>query len=96
MLAIGRGLVAEPRLLLIDEVTLGLAPKAADEIFEALERIAASGVAMVLVEQNVHRALALADRAYLLDHGRIVLERAAHELGEAEIADVYLKSGVRV
>ncbi|MBV9338040.1 MAG: ATP-binding cassette domain-containing protein [Solirubrobacterales bacterium] len=95
MLAIGRALMAQPRLLVLDEVTLGLSPKAADEIFEALERIAATGVAMVLVEQNVHRSLALADRAYVIDHGRIALEGAAHELGEAQIGDVYLSNGAR-
>ena len=89
MLAIARALMTAPRLLLLDEVTLGLSPKAADGIYAALERIATSGVAMVLVEQSVHRSLSLANRAYVLDQGRVVFDGNAHELDESRVADMY-------
>jgi len=95
MLAIGRALMSGPRLLVLDEVTLGLSPKAADEIYAALTRIAATGVAMVLIEQNVHRSLAVAHRACVLDHGRIVLQGAAGELQEGEVAELYFGAAGR-
>jgi ABC-type branched-subunit amino acid transport system ATPase component len=93
MLAIGRALMGSPRLLVLDEVTLGLAPKAADEIYAALIEIAATGVAMVLIEQSVQRALAVADRAYVVSHGRIELEAEAGRIDQAEIADLYFGDG---
>jgi branched-chain amino acid transport system ATP-binding protein len=71
MLAIGRALMAGPRVVLCDEVSLGLAPIMVDALYEALERIRADGVSIVLVEQNVHRCLDLADRAYVLMRGRL-------------------------
>jgi len=71
MLAIGRALMARPRLLLMDEPSLGLAPVVVEEVFEAIRAINAQGVSVVLVEQDVERALAVADRAYLLAEGRI-------------------------
>jgi branched-chain amino acid transport system ATP-binding protein len=74
MLAIGRALMAAPRLLLMDEPSLGLAPVIVDEVFEAIRTINATGVSVLLVEQNVQRALELASRGYLLSEGRIVLE----------------------
>lgn len=80
MLAIGRALMGQPSLLLLDEPSLGVAPVLAHEIFRTLERIRAEGVSILLVEQNVVRSLELADRAYVLESGRIVLEGDAKEL----------------
>jgi len=73
MCAIGRGLMARPRLLLLDEPALGLAPKLVHEVFGALKRIREQGVTILLVEQNVPHALALADRAYVLETGRVTI-----------------------
>ena len=72
--AIGRALMSRPRLLLLDEPFIGVAPKIIAEIIEALRRIAEGGVTMLLVEQNVHRALDFTSRAYVIENGRTVLE----------------------
>ena len=72
MVAIGRALMARPRLLLLDEPSLGLAPAVVDQMFEIIRAIHDEGVAILLVEQNVARALEIADRAYVLEEGRIV------------------------
>lgn len=80
MCAIGRGLMAQPRLLLLDEPALGLAPLLVREVFAALARIRETGVTLVLVEQNVSHALTLADRAYVLETGRITLSGPCAEL----------------
>ncbi|MBI5166753.1 MAG: ABC transporter ATP-binding protein [candidate division NC10 bacterium] len=82
MLAIGRGLMARPKLLLLDEPSLGLAPILVKEIFETIKAISREGVTLLLVEQNVQQALGLANRAYVLENGRIVLEGAGKELLE--------------
>lgn len=71
MVAIGRALMSAPQLLLLDEPSLGLAPIVVQEVFAALSRISASGLTIVIVEQNAHATLALADRAYLLEAGRV-------------------------
>lgn len=71
MLAIGRALMSQPRLLVCDEISLGLAPVAVDTLYEALLKIRDRGVAVVLIEQNVHRSLAVADRVYVLERGRV-------------------------
>jgi len=80
MLAIGRGLMAEPRLLILDEPSLGLSPRLVEELFTLIARIHAEGLAILLVEQNVVQSLALASRAYILEQGEIVLSGAAAEL----------------
>jgi branched-chain amino acid transport system ATP-binding protein len=80
MLAIGRGLMAEPRLLILDEPSLGLSPLLVEELFELIRKIHAEGVALLLVEQNVVQSLEVAQRAYILDNGRFVLEGSAEEI----------------
>jgi len=84
MVAIGRALMARPRLLLLDEPSLGLAPVVVDEVFDALQQITRTGVAVLLVEQDVERALAAADRGYLLIEGRIVASGPAAALRETD------------
>jgi branched-chain amino acid transport system ATP-binding protein len=82
MAAVGRALMARPRILLMDEPSLGLAPVIVDEVFQVIESIRSQGVSVVLVEQNVSRALAISSRAYLLAEGRIVIEGKASDLAE--------------
>src|SRR4051812_2823784 len=91
MVAIGRALMAEPRLLLLDEPSLGLAPLIVAALFETIRTIAASGVTMLLVEQNVGLALEVATRAYVLEEGRIAAAGSPAELrGRPEIRRAYL------
>ena len=80
MLAIARGLLAKPRLLLLDEPSLGLAPQMVDEVFAAIEEIHKEGTTILLVEQNALRALAIADRAYVIETGQILLTGSGDEL----------------
>lgn len=80
MLAIGRALMSKPRLLLLDEPSLGLAPIIIQQIFEIIERLRARGMTIFLVEQNANQALKLADRGYVLETGRVVLEGSGQEL----------------
>jgi len=82
LLAIGRGLMQRPALLMLDEPSVGLAPRMVAVVFELVARIRAAGVSVLLVEQNVRQALALADRGYVLENGRIVLAGAGAELAE--------------
>ena len=84
MLAIGRALMAKPRLLLMDEPSLGLAPVIVDEVFDVIEVINASGVGVLLVEQNVQRALDISHRGYLIAEGRIVGSGSAQELADSD------------
>ena len=79
-LALARALVSEPRVLLVDELSLGLAPLIVDELFEALRALAADGVTIVLVEQSADRAATLADRAYFLERGAVAFEGSPHDL----------------
>jgi branched-chain amino acid transport system ATP-binding protein len=91
MLAIGRGLMAEPRLLILDEPSLGLSPLLVEEMFALIGRLHRDGLAILLVEQNVVQSLALAQRAYVLENGRIVLAGPAAELREdPELKRAYL------
>lgn len=82
MVAIGRGLMAQPKLLMLDEPSLGLAPLLMKDIFGTVRKIADQGTTVVLVEQDVKNSLSLSDRAYILEHGRTVMEGAAQELLE--------------
>ena len=91
MLAIGRALMSRPRLLLLEEPSMGLAPLLVKEIFSIIKDINASGTTVLLVEQNANMALHIAHRAYVLETGRIVLEGPAHELANNEaIKKAYL------
>jgi branched-chain amino acid transport system ATP-binding protein len=80
MLAVARALMAKPRLLILDEPSLGLAPMLVEHIFEVIEQLKSEGLTILLVEQNVHHALDLADRAYIMESGRIRLEGASADL----------------
>jgi branched-chain amino acid transport system ATP-binding protein len=80
MLAVGRALMSRPRLLLLDEPSLGLAPLLVREIFNVIKRIRERGVTVLLVEQNAHMSLAIADRAYVLETGRIIMNGPAKEI----------------
>ena len=82
MVAIGRGLMAKPRILMLDEPSLGLAPILIKNIFDTVQEIARQGTTVVLVEQDVKHSLSLSDRGYVLEHGRIALEGPAAELLE--------------
>ena len=91
MLSIGRALMARPRMLLMDEPSMGLSPLLVQEIFSIIREIHASGTTVLLVEQNAHMALKVADRACVLETGRIVREGAAGELlGDAAVKRAYL------
>lgn len=91
MVAIGRGLMAEPKYLLLDEPSLGLAPRIVSETFEIIRAIARTGVTILLVEQAVTNALAIADYAYVLETGRLVTSGPAHSIREDEhVKQAYL------
>ncbi|GLR90216.1 ABC transporter ATP-binding protein [Bradyrhizobium iriomotense] len=91
MLAIGRALMARPRLLLLDEPSLGLAPRLAEEVYERVRQIADSGLTILVVEQNTVLALSVADRAYVLETGRIVLQGTADDLKQnTRVREAYL------
>jgi branched-chain amino acid transport system ATP-binding protein len=91
MLAIGRALMSRPKLILLDEPSLGLAPKFVQEVFNAIQSINSEGVGVMLIEQNAKKALEIADYGYVLEHGRIVLEGTGAELRENEnVKELYL------
>jgi branched-chain amino acid transport system ATP-binding protein len=91
MVAIGRALMARPRLLLLDEPSLGLAPSVVADVFHAIEAIHDEGVSILLVEQNVAMALEVANRAYVLEDGRIVAEGKPADLtAQSRIREAYL------
>jgi branched-chain amino acid transport system ATP-binding protein len=90
MLALARAYVAQPRTVLLDEVSMGLAPKVVDEIFEYLRRLAAEGLSLLVVEQYVSRALELADYVYILQRGRIRFAGEPAEVRDETVLDSYL------
>jgi len=91
--AIGRALMTNPRLILLDEVSLGLAPLAVDAVYESLARLIATGATVVLVEQDLGRGLGIADRVVCLLEGRVVLEGAAAELTRERVTEAYFGLG---
>ena len=84
MLAIGRGLMSDPRLMMIDEMSLGLAPIVINEIFKTLKTIRETGVTILFVEQNVRKSIQESNRAYILENGRVALSGLSSELSEEE------------
>jgi branched-chain amino acid transport system ATP-binding protein len=84
MLAIGRGLMSNPRLMLLDEMSLGLAPIILVELYKALNEIIEAGITVLFVEQNVRRSLEEADRAYIMERGRVALSGQVEDLREEE------------
>ena len=91
MLAIGRALMGGPRLLLLDEPSLGLSPLITDQVFEALRRLNGSGLTILLVEQNAHRALQATQRAYLLEHGELAFQgKSADLINDEKVIAHYL------
>ncbi|WDZ94747.1 ABC transporter ATP-binding protein [Herbaspirillum sp. WKF16] len=94
MLAIGRALMSRPRLLLLDEPTLGLAPLVIAQIFDIIRTIRESGVTVFLVEQNANKALGVADRGYVLENGHVVLsDTGANLLANSDVRKAYLGHG---
>ncbi|MCY1347348.1 High-affinity branched-chain amino acid transport ATP-binding protein LivF [compost metagenome] len=91
MLAIGRALMSKPKLLLLDEPSLGLAPIIIQQIFDIIEQLRKDGVTIFLVEQNANQALKLADRGYVLENGRIVMQGSGDDLlNDPKVRDAYL------
>jgi len=96
MLAIARGLMSKPKILLLDEPSMGLAPKIVQDIFRIILRLRDEGTTIFLVEQNAQKALEIADRGYVIETGRIVFEGKSEELlGNREIVRAYLGRGYR-
>jgi branched-chain amino acid transport system ATP-binding protein len=95
MLALARSLARRCRVLLVDELSLGLAPLVVDRLLRALRSAADEGMGVLLVEQHVHKALAVADRILVMTRGQVALEGTARDLGERldEIQDAYLRFG---
>jgi len=94
MLSVGRALMAEPKLLLLDEPSLGLSPKFIDVILEVILKLVKSGISILLAEQNAMAALGIANRAYVLELGHVVLDGDAKQLAKSEkVRDVYLGTG---
>ncbi len=91
MLAVARGIMADPRILMFDELSLGLSPVLTISLFETLRKLKAEGLTMLLVEQNVHMALAVSDYAFVLSEGRVTIEGEAGALAQnAEVRKAYL------
>ncbi|OWW19266.1 hypothetical protein AYR66_06885 [Noviherbaspirillum denitrificans] len=94
MLAIGRALMSRPRLVLFDEISLGLAPIMMDRLYEALAELRAAGLTMVIVEQDVERALDLADEVHVMEHGRFALSGTAKTIrDDPMLRHLYIGTG---
>ena len=89
MVAMGRGLMAKPRILLIDEPSLGLAPVIVKEVFDIIRRLKSDGITIVLIEQNTRMALAVADDVHLMRSGKVVLSDAAADMDLDRLHDFY-------
>ena len=89
MLAIGRALIQNPQLLLLDEPSLGLSPKAMKEVFEKIKEINKEGVSIIIVEQNAKQAVEIADRTYILEDGKIALHGGKEILKDKRIKNIY-------
>jgi branched-chain amino acid transport system ATP-binding protein len=90
MLALSRAFLSQPSVVLVDEASMGLAPKMVDQIFDVLGRLASDGVSVLIVEQYARRALELADYAYVLSRGEVVLSGSTREIAYADVAATYL------
>ena len=91
MLAVGRALMCDPKILLMDEMSLGLAPIVINEIFEKIKELNKTGMSILLIEQNARQALRIADRAYVIENGRIALEGTGQELlNNPQVKEAYL------
>jgi len=91
MLAMGRAMMSKPRVLLLDEPSMGLSPLMVDKIFEVIAELSSKGMTILLVEQNVHRALEMAHRAYVLDSGELAISgQACDLLGDPQVQAAYL------
>ena len=96
MLAIARGLMSAPKILLLDEPSLGLAPNLVKEIFRLISSLRDGGLSILLSEQNARQSLAISDRAYVIENGRIVRSGGAHDLAQRkDIAELYLGANIR-
>ena len=94
MLAIGRAMMSRPRLLLLDEPSMGLSPNLVDMVFELIVRIREGGTTILLIEQNANMALQIADRGYVLETGRVILSDSANRLQTNDmVRKAYLGSG---
>lgn len=93
MLAIGRGIMTQPKILLIDEVSLGLAPVVIHDIYDKLHEIAATGLTMLIVEQNVNLSLSVSNYAYVILEGKVVMEGKSSDLDVDEVNDAYFGIG---
>ena len=97
MLAMGRALMSRPKLLLLDEPSMGLAPIFIQEIFDIIEDIKAQGTTVLLIEQNANKALSIADRGYVLETGKVVLSGTGEELlASDEVRKAYLLSLIHI
>lgn len=91
MLAIGRGLMAQPRLMLLDEPTLGLSPLLSHQLFELVRRLVEDGLTLLLAEQDVRKTLAASQHAYVIENGRVATEGLARDIGDdPRIKQAYL------
>lgn len=91
MLAIGRGMMTEPRLLVLDEPSIGLSPLLVEEMFELINRLHSAGLAILLVEQNVFQSMEIANRAFVMENGRIRMSgRPAEMMDDPELQRAYL------
>lgn len=93
MLAISRGLLSRPKLMMLDEPSLGLSPLLVDQLFQLIRDINEDGLTILLVEQNTHMALQVADRGYVLELGRVTMQGSAAELRDSELEGAYLGGG---